>query len=352
MPDQPLCLAAAVGSFPHSNADAALDLILSRLPHVPVWPQLPSLGFRENMYIQYSEKLPCVVYDEARERIYFNTTGDVYGPLEGFLERVVLDDVDYFETTPAFAAGLHAFLERMAGARPDTVRWVKGQITGPISFGLTITDQDKRAIMYHEELYEAILKGCLMTARWQVRKLKTIHPEVILFVDEPYLSAFGSAFINVPREQVVANLSEVIEGIHQEGGLAGVHCCGNTDWSILMDTPVDILNFDAYEYFQSMTLYPDALKQFLGRGSMLAWGIVPSSDAAASESEDSLVAKLESHIDQLGQKGIDRERVIQQSLITPSCGMGGRSVEVAERILGLTAGLSSAIREKHGVSQP
>ncbi len=346
VPFKPKCLATAIGSFPHTEAGEALDLILSRLRQIPVWPQLPRLGFRENMYVQFSEKLPCVVFDEKQGRIYFDTAGDIYGPLGAFLESVVSDHVGSFDMSPPFSAGFHAFLDRMTRDKPDSVLWLKGQVTGPISFGLTITDQNKRAILYHPELYEAIRSGCRMTARWQVRTLKKAHPDILVFIDEPYLSAFGSAFINIPREQVVADLSEIIEGIHQEGGLAGVHCCGNTDWSILMETPVDVINFDAYEYFQSLTLYPEALKAFLDRGGVLAWGIVPSSEAAEKESVDSLRVSFESQVDRLAGKGIDRETVIEQSLITPSCGMGGRSVETAEKILSLTSDLSAEIRKQ------
>ncbi len=342
----PHCLASAIGSFPHTDASAAVDLILSSLPHIPVWPQLPRLGFRENMYIQYAEDLPCVVFDEEQGRIYFDTTCDIYEPLGAFLEKVIADDVDSFGISPSFSAGLHAFVDRMTKDKPDKVRWIKGQVTGPISFGLTITDQDKRAILYHPELYEAVLKGCEMGARWQTRKLVALHPEVIIFIDEPYLSAFGSAFINISREQVIANLTDVIDGIHREGGLAGIHCCGNTDWSILMDTPVDIINFDAYEYFQSMTLYPEPLNVFLERGGVLAWGIVPSSEAAETESVASLKACFESGIDQLAMKGIDRDLLLERALITPSCGMGGRSPDLAETIVRLTSDLSAEIRRQ------
>jgi len=344
------CLPTAVGSFPHRDPGEALDLILSHLPEIPVWPQLPNRGFRENMYVQFAECLPAAVFDEAGGRLFFDTAGDIYPALEGFLERVVLEDVEYFAVTPEFAAGLHALMERMRRARPGTLRWLKGQVTGPISFGLTITDEAKRAILYHDQLYEAVLKGCVMTARWQARTLKGAHPDVIVFVDEPYLSAFGSAFINIPREQVVANLTEVVEGIHREGGLAGVHCCGNTDWSILMETPVDILNFDAYEYLQGMTLYSDALGRFVGRGGVLAWGIVPSSEAVLGESVESLAAGFEEAVQQLARKGIDRDQLLEQSLLTPSCGVGGRSPEIAARVLAVVAGLSHAVRETYGLS--
>ena len=56
----------------------------------------------------------------------------------------------------------------------------------------------------------------------------------------------------------------------------GIHCCGNTDWSLLLNAPIDILSFDSYGYFESLRLYDRALAQYLARGGWLAWGLVPT----------------------------------------------------------------------------
>ncbi len=87
-----------------------------------------------------------------------------------------------------------------------------------------------------------------MKCRWQIQKFKPYADKIICFIDEPILSAFGSStYVSVKREDVVALIGEVVEAVHAEGAMAGVHCCGNTDWSILIDAGVDIINFDAFE---------------------------------------------------------------------------------------------------------
>ena len=116
---------------------------------------------------------------------------------------------------------------------------------------MTVTDEAKRSLAYTPELYEIATQGMAMKARWMARRLREVAGTGALVVlDEPYLCSFGSAFVNVSREDVTTALDEAIAGIHAEGALAGIHCCGNTDWSLVFSTEVDVVNFDAYQFFQ------------------------------------------------------------------------------------------------------
>lgn len=339
--------ATAVGSFPQKDAERVCVEILKALPHAPVWPQLPKRGFKENMYVQCSEGFPCAVIDEEKEKFHLDTSGDIYTELEPFYMKVLSEEVDAFAMSEARAAGLHAFLRLVERQKPEGLLYLKGQVTGPVSYGLTVTDEKKRSILYHEELYDAILKGLAMKARWQARKLRELHDGVILFIDEPYLSSFGSAYISLTREQVIGSLNEVAEAVHTEGGIAGVHCCGNTDWSILMDTAIDLINFDAYEYFQGMTLYPEILKGFLERGGALAWGVVPTSEKILKEHGQSLLERMEDCVAQLESKGVPRDLLLKRCFLTPSCGTGSLSEELSASVFKTLSDLSQRWRERN-----
>ena len=243
--DQPF-VTTLVGSFPHADS-TVLCPRLARAVQIPAWPQLPRRTFRENMYTQYSAGLPGIVVDDARQKVTFDTSGDLSPALEEFYGRYLADDVASFALPADYAAGFYTMLDTLQSTPGD---WAKGQVTGPISFGLTVTDQDLRSSLYNEQLADPIVKQLAFNARWQIRQLKHAarRSSVIIFVDEPYMASFGSAFISLSREQAVTMLNEVFEAIHAEGALAGVHCCGNTDWSVLMETAADILNLDACGY--------------------------------------------------------------------------------------------------------
>jgi arginine utilization protein RocB len=100
-------------------------------------------------------------------------------------------------------------------------------------------------------------------------------------------------------------------------GLKGIHCCGNTDWSVLLSTHLDILSFDAYGYLETLSLYPKDLKAFLERGGILAWGIVPTSEEVLKEEAESLVKRFKEGVEVLSKKGMDRT-LLERAILTPS----------------------------------
>jgi methionine synthase II (cobalamin-independent) len=335
-----------VGSLPHPDPETALDRILDTLSELPAWPQLPCRNFRESMYVQCSEAFPGAVVDSESERIYFRSDERFHEELEGFYQAIIDDSVDHFAISPDYALGFHLFLDRMRSGGSPGPRWLKGQVTGPFSFAMTVTDENKRAMAYNPELFEVAVQGIAMKARWSARKLCEVADGALVVLDEPYLCSFGSAFVNVERKQVVAAIRASVDAIHKEGALAGLHCCGNTDWSLALETGTDVLNPDAFKFFDGLPLYPAEVKSFLDRGGIVAFGIVPSSEAALDVTGETLMKDLDSRVDQLAAKGIDRTQLFRQSLITPACGMGTKTVEVADRVLDLLRELSQRLRKR------
>ena len=334
-------LATAIGSMPHVEPREACSLVLSYL-EIPAWPQLPRKSFLENMYVQFSEGFPGVIVEE--ERIWVDRSQDLSKGLERLYSAYLENRIEYGDISAKHAAGLHAFLKE---AKQKGRKAVKGQVTGPISFGLSVTDQNRRPLLYDEVLADAIAKHLRLKAAWQEAALRSVCPKTIISVDEPYLSSLGSAFVSFPREQVVALLEEVLGGI---SGLKAVHCCGNTDWSILLQTSINILSFDAYNYGETLALYPSEVNSFLSRGGVIAWGIVPNDEQAlAKETEASIRDRLEKTMGLLSKKGISYDTIKSQCLITPSCGLGSISIKAAARALELTAAVSADFRKRPNI---
>ena len=213
---------SVVGSFPHATADALVDDILARFPAFPAWPQLPARDWRESMYVQYSEGLPGAVIDAETQRIYFQRGPDFEPDLERFYQAIIEEDVDRFAISRDYALGLHRFLEKFPRGATGRPRSAKGQVTGPFSFAMTVTDEAKRSLAYTPEFHEIATQGMAMKARWMARRLREAAGSALVVLDEPYLCAFGSAFVNVSREDVAGAIDRRGR-CHPRGGGAGGH---------------------------------------------------------------------------------------------------------------------------------
>jgi methionine synthase II (cobalamin-independent) len=350
-------LASGIGSVPFTDVDYAVSLVSSKLPDSPFWPQLPKLGFNEQMLTQYSESLPCIKIDYENKRLYFDTTGDYTEQITDFYEAYLAamdpdsgnGDCSAMAISQEFSKGIYAF-EKHLKSQTNKLPFVKVHTVGPCSYTMTVTDQDRKFIYYNNEFRDIITKALSMKCRWQIKKFQPYAEKVICFLDEPILSAYGSStYISVSREDMVELISEVVDVIHQDNALAGIHCCGNTEWSILVDAGADIINFDAFEFGKSIALYPESISEFLKKGGILAWGIVPTSVAVREQTVESLSNHLEKLIDHLASKcKVDKQVIVEQAIITPACGTGILDPQDAEKVFELTSEVSKAMKIKYG----
>jgi methionine synthase II (cobalamin-independent) len=292
------------------------------------------------MYPQFAAALPGATMSGDK---LLMESGETFLPgAEAFYERFLSGELSPFAIPPERAAGLHEFLTAAAGPFPS----VKGQVTGPISFGLMVCDREKKPIFYDPVGRDVLVKYLLRVAQWQAERLSRLSPNVIVVLDEPYLASVGSAILSLPRDEVVAALDEIFDGM--EGTLCGIHCCANTDWGLVLSSRVRYLSFDAYEYADSLLLYSEEVGGFLARGGKIAFGVVPTArEAIAAETPETLADRLEGILDRFAERGISRDRVVPAAVITPACGLGTLPEDVAERALSLAVSLSSLLRARY-----
>ena len=327
----------AIGSLPYTNPKLACQIVLKYFNKIPFLPQLPRLSFYEGMLTQLIEGLPGIVVDESNHRVYLDSPPEA-GELEKFYDKFIQQDFNYFAISQRHAAGFHQMLKLITEEPKDRrtkESFLKGQVTGPITFGLTLVDKDGKAVIHNETCAEIVVKLLTMKSLWLTQEISRLGLRPIIFIDEPVLAGYGSAFMPVNRETIQKQLTEVIEALHQTSALVGIHCCGNTDWAILLGLPLDIISFDAYGFLDKFALYPEQLKHFTERGGVIAWGIVPSVDLNQLPTVKEMVIRLKNGIETIARKGLNKERLLRQSLLTPSCGLGGLAEPEAESRLGL-----------------
>ena len=332
----------SIGSLPYTNPERACRLVLEYCPETPAWPQLPKRAFGEDIYTQFSEGFPGLVREG--QRIYVDTSQELGPALDQLYVAYLAHELERAAIAPQDAAGLealaHALQER--GHRPQLV---KGQVTGPISWGLKVPDQEGRPILHNETLADAVAKHLHLKAAWQERELRKLAPRTLILVDEPLLSSMDPDFAPLGRERALAMLEEVLAGIE---GLKGVHCCGEPDWSLPLEASINLLSLDAYAFGDSLLEYAAPLRAFLERGGWIAWGIVPASTEVRHHSVDTLLPRLVELIQALAREvEISFHELLRASFVTPSCGLGTLDIASAVRAMYLTAELSKAMRAQY-----
>lgn len=328
-------LTTGIGSLPHSDPEEACRLVLD-MCDIPFWPQLPKISFRESMIPQYSEGLPCIKLDEYRETAWIEK--DSSDELMKFYETY--SDDFKVPISEDYAKGLYTFMRIINNKH---FQFLKGHITGPLTFTLGLKDSGNRLVYFDEELREISLMLLKAKIRWQLEVLKSYAGSVIIFIDEPILSALGStSYLGVDSHESLRLLKETSDAIEHAGGISGIHCCSNADWPLVINSNVKIISFDAYEYIKTIMIYPEAFTQFLQGGGYLAWGIVPTTDSIKEENLDSIKRHFESSIEKLS-KLIPSTLLLSQILLTPSCGAGTRSTEEAVKVFRLLRAFKESI---------
>jgi hypothetical protein len=197
---------------------------------------------------------------------------------------------------------------------------------------LGLKDSGSRLIYFDEELREISLLVLKAKIRWQVELLKQSADQVIIFIDEPILAALGSSsYIGVDTDEALRLLRETSDSIKQAGGISGIHCCSKADWPLIINSGADIISFDAYDYLDTISIYPAEFAGFLRNGGYLAWGIVPTTEAIRGEDASSIKKRFDAGIERLS-KLLPGDLLLSQMLLTPSCGTGSRSIEETQKV--------------------
>ncbi|MFZ5448231.1 MAG: methionine synthase [Thermodesulfobacteriota bacterium] len=335
--------ATGIGSVPFTDAREIVALILETLPQIPYWPQMVQLGFLEDMTAQSARGLPALKLDLENRTVQMDQDIPRDEALAQFYEAVLSGDLTTFAFDEQDAQGFFALLDAVA-SKGCPCPALKGQLSGPVTFAGVVKDVEGKPILYDRELTQAVCSGLARKAAWQAEKFRQLGKEPIVFLDEPYLTGFGSAYLPISREEVteiLAHTLEEVRGATTGPVILGTHCCGNTDWSLLLQAPLDILSFDSYGYFESLRLYEQALSGFLGRGGWLAWGLVPTNEAFKQETIDSMWQRFKEQVSRLSADlRLGFREILSQSLLTPACGTGFMSLDDSRRVFSTLAELS------------
>src|SRR4030042_7043882 len=251
---------------------------------IPFWPQLPKMNFSENMYVQAAENFPGIIVDQENRRLHLSTER-FYAELEHALMN--LDNEDFFRMSPQASATYHRFLSHDLSGYIS----IRGQLEGPVSFGLNVLDENRKPTIFHDEGRSVLSDFMARKANCQLHELKEKNPHAFLFIDEPGLQSIFSGFSGYTADRALEDFEGFFAQIEHP---RGIHLCGNPDWDFLLHLDIDILSFNAYNCGEIFVKYRDGIKRFMNKGGMLGWGLGPANqDEWIKESMEGLSRHIE-----------------------------------------------------------
>ena len=331
-------LTTAMAVMPHTDVERALETALSL--DVPFWPQLPNYSYHEDMYVQAAEHFPGIILDMNKKTLRFS--------LDRFIEELEaalshFDDPLYFDVSETYSAVYHRFLALDLAGRPA----IRGQLEGPVSFGFNVLDQNERPILFDDTVRPFMFDFMARRVNVQLARLQKRNSRAFMFVDEPGMQFLFSALSGYDNIKAKNDLDQFFAQIDRP---RGIHLCGNPDWDFMFNLDLDVLSLDVYTNAEIISAYAGSIKRFLDRGGVIVWGIVPTGfDIFAKEEIPTLIQRLEAVWEFLWSKGVDRERLIAQGMLSPAtcCLVNPDKTVTVERAFETVSQMSRILKEKY-----
>jgi len=329
-----------MGIMPHTDIEKALKLSLSL--DIPFWPQLPRISFYEDMYVQASENFPGIVLDPEGKRIGFHTAR-FEDELGNYSQK--MSEPETFALSRSYSTVYHRFLAEGLQDYPA----IRGQLTGPVSFGFSVVDEDRKPIIYSEGIRTILFDFVQRKTNIQYRELKERNLNAFVWLDEPGLGWVFSGLSGYTDVQAKKDYKDFLKGLE---GPKALHLCANVNLPYLLELGVEILSFDSYQIEFMPKEYTSAVAEFVRSGRVICWGIVPTdSSSLGKETPETLAKLLSGYWEVVSQSsGLSAKQIAEQALIAPArcclknIGQVGAADEIVSQIT--RKGQVSSIEER------
>ena len=312
-------MATGVGSLPHADPAAAVDLVLRRHPELPAAPQLPNRSASELMLAQAVE----------------GVRGVAASPGGLSFDAALVDPEAEVETD--FSSDSWASLGAFLGAVAHREAPIKVQLCGPVSLGFALVHAGMPRTLAGQIASRAVIDR--ITALLAETRHRAPHAPLVLVLDEPSLTAWYGEGFPWEADDTVDLLSGALAAA-AHGAIAGVHCCGATEWRLALAAGPQILSVPTGS---GLTEDPVALGTFLDGGGWVAWGAVPT-DGPVSRQPERYLHAIHDEWRDLARGGVDFDLLRSRAIVTPACGLVGHTDSQADEILAMTTRIGDAMR--------
>lgn len=320
-----------IGSLPHDDVNKAFDEVYCLFYDFPFLPQLVNVNKFENMTFQFLENLACLK----------NQNGKLFCVKDYEEIKNASKKVEDYHIS--HCSSMNLFTDYLRDYSP---KYAKAQVTGPFTLSMILKNEKGEPVFYDRDLRELLITHLSYKAFWLAEKIMANNVKPVIFIDEPTIAMVGP-YSDIKRYDVVDMLFKIVENLKANGIIVGIHCCSKCDWSMIIDAGADILSFDAFSFATDFASYSDKINEYINNGGKICWGIIPTMSDEILEpfTIDSAYIGYYLAVNYLVEKGISKDKILNASMLSPSCGMGNLSVELSHKAMILARDLSLRLKE-------
>ena len=264
---------------------------------VPYLPQLPNRHPEERMLVQWGDGLcGCGAVDSSIGLGY----GEPVGP-----------------RAEAFGGA-----EALLAVLGDDVPAVKTQATGPVTLALGFLAAGHPG----ESLLDCVVTGLTDRVDNHVASLAARLPsaDITLIFDEPGLSGLLIPGFPITSEDAGQVLRKVITAAPVP---AGVHCCADTDWSVVASAGPSLISWDINALGAAFLEHVEAIAAATWEGMGFIWGVAPTQTQPVPSD---LGGRLQRIVGRLVMSGAKMAGLLEDAMFSPACGLAGLTEGQAE----------------------
>lgn len=241
-------------------------------------------------------------------------------------------------------------LEQVRSLESARPRFIKVELTGPVSLALLSVDEHERPLAYDPGLREALGQHVALRARRLHEQMAMAGAAPLLCLDETFLEALSWPFCPLDWDEGADLLARTLAEIP---GWRGLCVAGSMRWAELLELPTDLIIFDAVRREAELVQAADAIGQFLERGGALGWGVVPGEIPEPVEQWQGLLARrFISAIEQVAvASSMPAQAIADRSLVSTCSALGHLPADQAARAAALCAEIAAAARAHFGLDQ-
>jgi hypothetical protein len=236
-----------------------------------------------------------------------------------------------------------------------------------VSFGFKVLDENLKPVIYNDEARAVLFDFIRKKANVQYRELKERNANAFVWLDEPGLGYVFSGLSGYNDQQAKEDYRNFVSGLE---GPRGLHLCAEVNLPYLLELGLEILSFDAYQIGFMPKEYADNVAEFIKKGGVISWGIVPTeSTVLASQTPETLAGTLSDYWNVVSQNtGLSLRQIAMQALVAPArcclsdigqtsaadkmsveCQVSSSEEKIVEKAFAFLPEVSRILRDKYGV---